>query len=241
MKVQGAIGDPRHVKPAHEARLIGEAQAGSAEAFEALVRLYDADVLRLALRIVRSEDGARDIYQETFLKAFRSLAGFRGECAFRTWLYRIATNLCLDHVRRQAHGQRGAPRPVPAGEAGDDWTVEAARLLVDRRPESDPERVLQADEVRRRVAEALRDLPERERLVFELRHDQDLRLAAVAEILETSEETARNCLYRAHQRLRAALCDLRGTAGVFAPGRAASRGGRKVRIAGQGKPLNGVE
>src|SRR6266852_5804104 len=73
---------------------------GSAAAFEELVRRYDSDVLRLALRSVRSEEEARDIYQEAFLRTFRTLGGFRGECSFRTWLYRIVTNLCLDHARR---------------------------------------------------------------------------------------------------------------------------------------------
>src|SRR5262249_32440710 len=146
--------------------------------------------------------------QEAFLKAYRSIGGFRGESAFQTWLFRIVTNLCLDRVRRKAGRGKDEVHGRTSDESGD-WTVEAARLLVDRRPESDPERALQSSEVRRRLAEALGRLPERERLVFELRHDQGMRLGAVAEILETSEETIRNCLYRAHQRLRVDLSDLR--------------------------------
>jgi RNA polymerase sigma-70 factor, ECF subfamily len=226
------------VPPQDENDLIGEAQRGSAAAFEDLVRLHDAAVLRLALRMVRSEEEARDIYQEAFLKAYRSIREFRGACSFKTWLFRIVTNLCLDHERRQA-GRRDLPLAVRTGDGGDDWTVEAARLLVDRRPENDPERVLQAGELRRRVDEAILRLPERERMAFALRHDQGLRLAAVAEILETSEETARNCLYRAHQRLRAALSDLRAAApgaGPDAPGAE-----RKVHAAGRREPLNGVK
>ena len=223
-----------------ESSLIGEAQRGSAAAFEELVRLYDSSVLRLALRMVRSEEEARDIYQEAFLKAYRSIRDFRGECGFRTWLFRIVTNLCLDRARRQA-GRRAEPLAVPGDERGDDWTVEAARLLVDRRPGSDPHKVLEAGEVRRRVGDALRGLPERERLVFELRHDQELRLSAVAEILGTSEDTVRNCLYRAHQRLRAELSDLRGNAPGGAPGRAAPAAARAVRARGTPEPVNGVE
>lgn len=218
--------------PSHdENALIGEAQAGSATAFEELVRLYDADILRLALRMVRSEDAARDIYQESFLRAFRSIRRFRGECSFRTWLYRIVVNVCRDQARRR-DTRREVPLSTTGDQRGQDWTVEAARLLVDHHPASDPEGTLRAREVRRRVAEALRLLSERERLVFELRHDQGLRLGAVAEVLETTEETARNCLYRAHQRLRAALSDLR-TNGRSWPARGLA--------AGRAEPGHGAE
>jgi len=236
----GRHGVARIVPPQDEDGLIGEAQRGSAAAFEELVRLHDAGVLRLALRMVRSEEEARDIYQEAFLKAYRSIHEFRGECSFRTWLFRIVTNLCLDRARRRA-GRREDALAAQGGERGDDWTVEAARLLVDRRPGSDPERVLEADEVRRRIDEALRGLPERERVVFELRHDHGLRLAAVAEILETSEETARNCLYRAHQRMRAALADLRWAAAGAIRGRPAAAAERRVRAAGRPESINGVK
>ena len=173
--------------PQDEGALIGEARRGSAAAFEELARRYDAGVLRLALRMVQSEEEARDIYQETFLKAYRSIREFRGECSFRTWLFRIVANLCRDQARRRA-ARRDEPLPVPVGDRGDDWTVEAARLLVDRRPGSDPEKVLEASEVRSRVGEAVRSLPERERLVFELRHDQDLRLTVVEAPLPRSHD-----------------------------------------------------
>src|SRR5436309_3135064 len=102
IKMQGASGEPGNVNPPDEARLIGEAQRGSAVAFEELVRRYDSGVLRLALRIVRSEEEAREIYQEAFLRTFRTIGEFRGECSFGTWLYRIVTNLCRDRARR--HG-----------------------------------------------------------------------------------------------------------------------------------------
>jgi RNA polymerase sigma-70 factor (ECF subfamily) len=238
--MRASHGVSRIVPPQDESELIAEAQRGSAAAFEGLVRLYDSGVLRLALRMVRSEEEARDVYQETFLKAYRSIRGFRGDASFRTWLFRIVTNVCLDRARRQA-GRREESLPDRGGERGDEWTVEAARLLVDRRPGSDPERVLEAGEVRLRVAEAVRRLPERERLVFVLRHEEGIRLAAVAEILDTSEETVRNCLYRAHQRLRATLSDLRWAAGGPARGGTAPAGERKMRAAGRTEPLNGVE
>src|SRR6201994_442348 len=86
---------------ATETELIREAQKGSWTAVEALVRQYDQAVLRLALRLTGSEQDAQDIHQEAFLKAYRYLANFRFECSFYTWIYRIVTNLCLDHLRRR--------------------------------------------------------------------------------------------------------------------------------------------
>src|SRR5450432_3847247 len=77
-----------------DAALVRAAQAGDQTAFEQLVRLYDQPVLRLALNMMRSEEDARDCYQEAFLKVYKSLANFRFECSFYTWTYRIVTNIC---------------------------------------------------------------------------------------------------------------------------------------------------
>jgi len=225
------------VPSSDESALIGEARNGSSAAFEELVRRHDRSVLRLALSIVRSQEDARDIYQEAFLKAFRSIRSFRNECSFKTWLFRIVTNLCLDRARDE--GAR--PREPVGRTAGldEDDSPGTEALVADTRPGGDPERMLAAVETRRRVREALRALPGRERLVFELRHDQGMRLAAVAEILETTEETVRNCLYRAHQRLRETLRDLKTTAG--ARRRAAPRSAGGLRLPGESEPVNGVE
>ncbi len=220
-----------------DSALIAEARNGSAAAFEELVRRHDRTVLRLALSIVRSQEDARDVYQEAFLKAFRSIGEFRGECAFSTWLYRIVTRLCLDRARRARTRPLGPPGRA-AADPGRDGPGAADRL-PDTRPGGDPERMLAAVETRRRIDEALGTLSERERLVFALRHDQGMRLAAVAEILETTEETVRNCLYRAHQRLREQLGDLRGGAG--ARGRAGPSALRGMRLPGDSEPVNGVE
>jgi RNA polymerase sigma-70 factor (ECF subfamily) len=83
-------------------QVIERAQAGDRAAFEELVHRYDRDVLRLALNLLHSPEDARDVYQETFLKIYRNLHRFRSECSFYTWIYRIVTNVCLDHLRRGA-------------------------------------------------------------------------------------------------------------------------------------------
>src|SRR5437773_10839668 len=98
-----------------ERALVAEAQAGSRAAFEELVRRFDRDVLRLALNLMKRTEDARDVYHEAFLKVYRNLHRFRFECSFDTWLYRIVTNVCLDHLRRrQARPEDQAPELHPA-------------------------------------------------------------------------------------------------------------------------------
>lgn len=190
---------------ADENRLIDEARGGDAAAFEALVRRYDRQILRLALRFV-GEDEARDIYQDVFLKIFRSLGRFRQESSFATWIYRIATNICLDHLRRSAVRPPSSPA---IRDAGDDQEALVERL-ADKRPDGDPDRALERRELRRRIEDGLRTLSPRERMVFEYRHFEGMRLRQIAEILETSEETIKNCLFRAHRKMRQALRDIGG-------------------------------
>ena len=84
-----------------EPELIRAAQQGDQRAFEQLVRSYDQSVLRLATNLLRSPEEANDIYQEAFLRVFKNLHTFRFDCSFHTWLYRIVTNLCLDHMRKR--------------------------------------------------------------------------------------------------------------------------------------------
>ena len=87
--------------------LIREAQRGNRAAFEELVRHYDQSVLRLALHLTGTEQDAQDVYQDAFLKAYKNIGSFRFECSFYTWIYRIVTNLCLDHLRKRERAQRG--------------------------------------------------------------------------------------------------------------------------------------
>src|SRR5436305_10692226 len=87
--------------PLDEAALIRASQRGDHDAFERLVRAYDHSVLRIAMNLLRSPEEARDVYQEAFLKVYRNLNSFRFDCSFHTWLYRIVTNICLDHLRRR--------------------------------------------------------------------------------------------------------------------------------------------
>src|SRR5256884_2668118 len=133
-----------------ERALVSEAQAGSRTAFEELVRRYDRDVLRLALNLMKRPEDARDVYQEAFLKVYRNLHRFRFECSFYTWLYRIVTNVCLDHLRRrQARPEDQAPE-LNSGlhEEGITDFFERQR---EHRPTLDPERRLFGREIKARI------------------------------------------------------------------------------------------
>src|SRR5271154_918229 len=120
-----------------ENALVRSAQAGNREAFEELVRRYDQDVLRLALQITRRPEDAHDLYQEAFLKVYRNLDRFRFECAFYTWLYRVVTNVCLDHLRRRSsRPEDQAPETMnAAANSGEDFFDRQAHPA----PQSNPE------------------------------------------------------------------------------------------------------
>jgi RNA polymerase sigma-70 factor, ECF subfamily len=190
------------VNVAEEQSLVREAQAGNRLAFEELVRLYDREVLRLALNLVHRAEDARDIYQESFLRVYRNLHRFRFECSFYTWVYRIVTNVCLDHLRRR---QTRKEEQAPA----DESTAGTPPDFFDRQPEpsaaANPERHLLGQEIGRKIASALEQLSPRERMVFELKHYHGMKLRAIGEVLGTSEETVKNSLFRATRKMRARL------------------------------------
>jgi RNA polymerase sigma-70 factor, ECF subfamily len=190
---------------AEEMELIREAQAGSRVAFDTLVRQYEHQVLRLALHLTGSEHDAEDIYQEAFLKAFRYIGNFRFECSFYTWIYRIVTNLCLDQLRRKK--TRREDHAVVVDHSGDEIDVLAS--VSDNRSFSNPAKELDRKVLGQKIQGALVKLTPRERMVFELKHYQGLRLRTIGEMLHTTEETAKNTLFRATKKLRAQLADLR--------------------------------
>ena len=185
--------------------LIREAQRGNRAAFEELVRNYDQAVLRLALHLTGSESDAQDIYQEAFLNAYRNLGSFRFECSFYTWIYRIVTNLCLDHLRKKQ--VRKEDSPVTTDGDGEEYSL--LDQVADDRAGFNPEHDLMRRELGSRINQALSKLSGRERMVFELKHYQGLRLRTIGEMLNTTEETAKNTLFRATQKLRAALVEMR--------------------------------
>jgi RNA polymerase sigma-70 factor (ECF subfamily) len=191
-----------------ERALVAEAQTGNRAAFEELVRRYDRDVLRLALNLMKRPEDARDVYQEAFLKVYRNLHRFRFECSFYTWLYRIVTNVCLDHLRRrQARPEDQAPE-VSTGHH-DEGITDFFERQREHRPTLDPERTMMGKEIKVCIARAMERLSPRERIVFEMKHYQGLKLRAIGDVLGTTEETVKNSLFRATRKLRIELGGLR--------------------------------
>jgi len=190
---------------ASEMELIREAQAGSRAAFDALVRQYEQQVLRLALHLTGNEHDAEDIYQEAFLKAYRYIGNFRFECSFYTWIYRIVTNLCLDQMRRRK--TRREDNSIVADHAGGEIDLMAS--VSDDRSFSNPSKEFDRKQLGEMIQGALGILTPRERMVFELKHYQGLRLRTIGEMLNTTEDTAKNTLFRATKKLRALLAELR--------------------------------
>ena len=188
--------------------LVRRAQQGDTSAFEELVRNYDRSVLRLAMHLTDSTEDAQDIYQETFLRAYRNIGRFRFECSFYTWIYRIATNLCCDYLRRKQFHDRYAYSERHLGENGGREETILDRAS-DQRAGASPERAALNGELRKQILFALNTLSVSERLVFELRHYEGLKLQTVATILSTTENTVRNRLFRATHKLRLRLAEMR--------------------------------
>jgi RNA polymerase sigma-70 factor (ECF subfamily) len=156
----------------------------------------------MAANLLHSQEDARDVYQEAFLRVYKNLPRFRFDCSFSTWLYRIVANLCLDQLRkRKVRKEEASAVDTASGE------VDRFQFVAEQRADVDPQRQLLSSEVGDRVQEVLDKLTPRERVVFEMRHFQGMRLRAIGEALNVTEEAAKNCLFRATQKMRVALGD----------------------------------
>ena len=179
--------------------LVVAARAGDQQAFEALVRATYADSYTLAYRLTGDEEDARDVVQESYLRAYRGLKRFRGDAQFTTWLYRITANCASTHLGRRAKHRH-------------DELVDDAPL-PDTSPDIDPAARTEARATRDRLTTALRGLPPRLRAVVVLRDVYDLPHEAIAAELGISESAAKVRLHRARKKLRENLFPLRGGQG----------------------------
>lgn len=194
-----------HPSPEEES-LVVEAQGGSIEAFNRLVRLHERQVYNVALRMVGQADAAEDVTQDTFLLAYKSLHQFRGGL-FRAWLLRIATNRCYDELRRRQRRPADSFEEL-AFEPRPQWTTLASK--------EDPQERSERLELARALALVLATLQDDQRLVVILSDVQGYSYDEIATITGISLGTVKSRLSRGRSRLRDALREIPGGAELFA-------------------------
>ena len=173
--------------------LVEACRAGEASAFDLLVARWEDRIRGASYRILGSEDEARDVAQEAFLKAYRGLAGFKQEARFSSWLYQIATNLCRDRLRRRRS------RPQVSLEAME----ETGPVIVETRPGAH-ERLVERD-LAQAVRRAIESLPLEQREIVILKEYQELTFLEIAQVLELPVSTVKTRLYRGLDQLRLQL------------------------------------
>ncbi len=172
-----------------ETELLTSAKEGDHTAFEVLVKRHQSMVFKTVLRMVRNEDDSMDITQESFIRAYTRLAGFRGASSFGTWVCRIAINLALNHLRARKH------------------TVDPDEVYLSSPPE-DIMALREQEYVNRRLEEAIEQLPTRQRLTLLLKVKDGKSHQEIAELLDCAVGTSKASFHNAVMNLRKALGDL---------------------------------
>jgi RNA polymerase sigma-70 factor (ECF subfamily) len=168
-------------------RLVERARAGDEEAFEDLVRRYEKPIYYLALRFVKEEQAAADLAQTAFLKAYEGLRGFRGQASFKTWLYRIAMNLCKNYLRDQ-----GKKKVESLGEMDPPSTANPLRELIEHESQA-------------LLARAWARLPEKQRMTVVLKVQEGMKYREIAAVMGSSVGTIKANFHHACTRLKAML------------------------------------
>ena len=175
--------------------LVARSIGGDLDSFNQLVLRWERPIYALAYRVIGREEDARDVCQETFLRAFRALGGFKGQAKFSSWLYRITLNLCRDWIRRErrqplALTPEGVDLVELAGEAEDTESIEE---LVARK------------EIGAAVAKAMALLPEEQRTAIVLKEYHGLTFQEIADMLDCPLSTVKTRLYQGLTVLRRQL------------------------------------
>lgn len=175
--------------------LVARSKTGDTESFNQLVKRWERPIFALAYRTLGREEDARDVTQETFLRAFRALAGFKGDAKFSSWLYRIALNLCRDWMRKD---RRAPVVAIPEG-------VEVEQLDADRRPSETVEDLAARAELSRVVAKAMEKLPAEQRQAIILKEYHGLTFQEIADLMKCPLSTVKTRVYQGLSTLRTQL------------------------------------
>ena len=196
-----------------EGNWVASAREGDQAAFEELVRLYEKRVLALTQRMCRNQEDAAEAAQEAFLAAWQGLKNFRGDSSFSTWLYRLASNACVDLLRRE--GRRQAAVSLDDGELNLDVSS----------PMPSPQEEAERRELREQIEEGLRALPPEYRAVLVLRELHQLRYDEIARALELDVGTVKSRISRGRKKLRSFLL-VRGNFSPPPPSKETGKEGR---------------
>ncbi len=185
---------------ADDLSLVSRARAGEADAFRAIVVRYQRKVYALALGVVKDPDLAWDVAQETFVRVHGHLAEFEGKSSFSTWVFRIATHLSIDAIRKERTARR-----EELDEVRDEDVTEAGAGILSTGLGDDPRDNALRRELAGKIEEALGTLPEKHRTILVLREVEGLSYEALAERLGIHKGTVMSRLFHARKKMQAAL------------------------------------
>lgn len=175
--------------------LVARSMGGDLDAFNQLVLRWERPIYALAYRVIGREEDARDVCQDTFLRAFRALGGFKGQAKFSSWLYRITLNLCRDWIRRE--------RRQPIAQAPEG--VDLVELAGETEPSESIEELVARKEIGAAVAQAMALLPEEQRTAIVLKEYHGLTFQEIADMLDCPLSTVKTRLYQGLTVLRRQL------------------------------------
>lgn len=195
----------RELEACSDEQLLGLYVRGELEAIAVVLARYKRPIYNFVLRFLGDAARAEDLCQETFLRLVERASDFEGGSSLKTWIYRIARNLCIDELRRQKH-RRHPSLDAPIGHGGDS---ESKPTLYERivHDGAGPERESVARTLAQRISSAIEALPEDQKEVFVLRQVEQLSFAQIGEIAGVSENTIKSRMRYALERLQRALSD----------------------------------
>src|SRR5438552_4158145 len=194
--------------PSTDEELVARSISGDNDSFNELILRWERPIYALAYRTIGREEEARDVCQETFLRAFRALPGFRGQAKFSSWLYRIALNLCRDWVRRE--------RRTPIVQPPED--VDLMDLVAAAEPSESIEDLVARKDLSRAVERAMTRLPEEQRTAIVLKEYHGLTFQEIADLIGCPLSTVKTRLYQGLAVLRRELAESAGGAPVSVAG-----------------------
>ena len=180
--------------------LIKQAQEGSQAAFRELVCRYDRHVLNIAAAYRNSEEDAKDIYQEVFLRVYNGLENFQFRSEFSTWLFRITTNVCISYNDKK---KKRKMESIDKDISGSDGSSIQIADMIEGRDSAD-EKILSV-EISEKIHGAVETLPSQQKMAFTLKYFQDYKIKEIAAMMNCAEGTIKRYLFTASDKLRERL------------------------------------